>query len=62
VAPAAGHHLGFNDLKIIEVAELLEAYHTGGTAFPDFHEATFVQRTIDAMKKAAGEGRWLLVD
>ncbi|WP_207209992.1 hypothetical protein [Tropicimonas sp. IMCC6043] len=24
--PAPGHHLGFNDLKVIEVAELLNAY------------------------------------
>ncbi len=59
--PAPGHHLGFNDLKVIEVAELLDAYATGGTGFPDFAEATLVQHTIDAMRRAASEGCWLAV-
>ena len=29
--PAPGHHLGFNDLKVIEVAELLAAYDSSGS-------------------------------
>ena len=37
--PAPGHHLGFNDLKIIEVAELLRAYSNKTKCFPDFEEA-----------------------
>ncbi|MGH1477515.1 MAG: Gfo/Idh/MocA family protein [Geminicoccales bacterium] len=59
--PAPGHHLGFNDLKVIEVAELLGAYATGGGGFPDFAEATCVQHTIDAIRQAASEGCWIAV-
>ncbi len=59
--PAPGHHLGFNDLKVIEVAELLGAYATGGSGFPDFAEATYVQHTIDAIRQAASEGCWIAV-
>ena len=29
--PAPGHHLGFNDLKVIEVAELLAAHDSSGS-------------------------------
>lgn len=47
--PAPGHHLGFNDLKIIEVAGLLQAYATDGHAFPDFAEAYAVQATVEAI-------------
>ena len=51
--PAAGHHLGFNDLKIIEVANLIEAHVIGGTCYPDFREAYEVQKVIEAMQLSA---------
>ena len=56
--PAAGHHLGFNDLKVIEVAELIEAHLNGSNGFPDFAEAAKVQRTIDAMKLSHTTRSW----
>jgi len=59
--PAAGHHLGFNDLKIIEVAELLEAYANGGTCTPDFKEALAVQRTVEAIARSAKSSDWQMV-
>ncbi len=59
--PAAGHHLGFNDLKVIEVAELLEAYRTGGRCSPDFREAAEVQKTVEAMQRSAKSRQWELV-
>ena len=34
--PAPGHHLGFNDLKVIEVAELLAAHAGGAPCGPSF--------------------------
>ena len=37
--PAPGHHLGFNDLKVIEVAELLAAHAGGAPCGPSFREA-----------------------
>ncbi len=60
--PAPGHHLGFNDLKVIEVAELLEAHAGGVPCMPDFREALAVQTTVDAIQAAAREGTWVEVD
>jgi len=37
--PAPGHQLGFNDMKVIEVRDLLLAAAGKGKAWPDFREA-----------------------
>ena len=37
--PAPGHQLGFNDLKVIEAADLLRAIAAGGRPYPDFRAA-----------------------
>lgn len=57
--PAPGHHLGFNDLKVIEVAELLAAHAGQGVAGPDFREAYEVQRTIEAMQVSNRTRQWV---
>ena len=57
--PAPGHQLGYNELKIIEVAELLGAYTGGPPAHPDFAEGFEVQRTVDAVLVSARERRWV---
>ena len=44
--PAPGHHLGFNDLKVIEVAQLIEAIADGVNPGPDFQEALEVQKVV----------------
>lgn len=59
--PAAGYHLGFNDLKIIEVAELLEAYANGSKCARDFKEALAVQRIVEAIAKSAKSSDWQMV-
>ncbi len=56
--PAPGHHLGFNDLKVIEVAELLTAYANGTSGHPDFREALAVQETVDAIRASSQDRRW----
>lgn len=53
--PAPGHHLGFNDLKVIEVAELLQAYAHNSFCQTDFDEAVEVQRIVDAMQQSSRE-------
>ena len=45
---ASGHHIGFNDLKTIEVAEFLEAIAGGERRGPDFREAWEIQKIIDS--------------
>lgn len=60
--PAPGHHLGFNDLKIIEVAELLDSHSGAGNPGPDFREAFCVQMAVDAIAKSAKTGVWVAVE
>ncbi len=60
--PAGGHHLGFNDLKVIEVADLLAMVASRGRCNPDFREAYEVQRTVEAMQRSSCERRWVEVD
>ncbi|MGS4944954.1 Gfo/Idh/MocA family protein [Meridianimarinicoccus sp. RP-17] len=60
--PAPGHGLGFNDLKVIEVAELLNAVGGGPAVFPDFREAVAVQETVEAMQRSSAERSWMRVD
>jgi predicted dehydrogenase len=55
--PAAGHQLGFNDLKVIEAAELLRAIAGGRRAHPDFRAALEFERVIHAIDRSAREGR-----
>jgi predicted dehydrogenase len=59
--PAPGHHIGFNDLKIIEVAELINAMLHGEPLFTDFKEGYQVQRTIEAMQTSADTGQWVII-
>lgn len=59
--PAPGHHLGFNDLKIIEVAQLIEAHVSGGRCAPDFREALAVQETVEAIQLSSHDHRWVSV-
>ncbi|MBR9651340.1 Gfo/Idh/MocA family protein [Thalassovita aquimarina] len=59
--PAPGHHLGFNDLKIIEVAELIDAHMSRGKCTPDFREAWAVQQTVEAMQTSSQEHCWITV-
>jgi predicted dehydrogenase len=59
--PAPGHHLGFNDLKVIEVADLLSAIAARGRCSPDFREAMEVQRIVEAMHASSRQRAWVEV-
>lgn len=54
--PAAGHQLGFNDLKIIEAAAFLHHIAGGATAHPDFADALEFERVIHAIALSAQTG------
>ena len=54
--PAPGHQLGFNDLKVIEAAELLRAMAAGERPYPDFRAALAFERVIHAIARSAREG------
>jgi predicted dehydrogenase len=54
--PAAGHQLGFNDLKIIEVAAFLRHLAGGEPAYPNFNDALEYEKVIHAIAKSADTG------
>ena len=62
ICPAAGHHIGFNDLKTIEVRGLIAALIDGSAPSPDFREAWEIQRVVDAIARSSLEQRWVRVD
>ncbi len=60
--PAPGHQLGFNDLKVIEIRELLLGVAGGPAPWPDFREAWEIQRVVDAVLRSSREQRWVRTD
>jgi len=59
--PAPGHQLGFNDMKTIEVAHLIQALAGKERASPDFREAYEIQRVITAALTSGRERAWVEV-
>ncbi|HSU04426.1 MAG TPA: Gfo/Idh/MocA family oxidoreductase [Acetobacteraceae bacterium] len=59
--PAPGHGLGFNDLKVIEAATLLQAIRTGSRAVLDFEDGLHVERTIHAIARAGEAAAWVRI-
>ncbi len=54
--PAAGHQIGFGDLKVIEAAELARAIAGGPPCQPDFDRALEYENIIHAIDRAARTG------
>lgn len=59
--PAPGHQLGYNELKTLEVVELIQAVGGHGANGTDFAEAMEVERLATAIRIAAKEMRWVSV-
>jgi predicted dehydrogenase len=57
--PAPGHGLGINDLKVIEIRNLIRGIRSGGAASPDFAEGLGVQQVMTAMELAARQRSWI---
>lgn len=60
--PAPGHGLGINDLKVIEVRNLIRAIRAGVAASPDFAEGLRVQQVMTAIELASASGGWIDID
>ena len=56
---AAGHQLGFNDLKAIEVAGYLDAIAGKGPELFGFRKGLGIQTLIETIHASSREGRWL---
>ena len=61
-SPAAGHQLGYNELKTLEVQELIMALAGQGADGSDFETAWEVERLATAIRIAAREQRWVNVN
>lgn len=57
--PAPGHGLGFNDLKVIECHELLDAIAGKPARIIDFDAGLMIERTVHAMAQSHHDGRWV---
>ncbi|PHX39762.1 1-carboxy-3-chloro-3,4-dihydroxycyclo hexa-1,5-diene dehydrogenase [Pseudomonas sp. NZIPFR-PS5] len=59
--PAPGHQLGYNELKTLEVHDLIQALSGQVSSGTDFAEAMEVERLATAIRIAAKEMRWVSV-
>jgi len=57
--PAPGHGLGINDLKVIEVRNLLRAISHGDELYSDFANGCRVQEISDAIEASASNHSWV---
>lgn len=60
--PAPGHGLGINDLKVIEVRNLLRSISSGDNIYSDFAIGCRVQEISDAIEKSAQDNCWIDVN
>lgn len=59
--PAPGHGLGYNDLKVIEVRNVIRSITSGGPGAPDFVEGWRVQRVMEAIEESNASRHWVEV-
>lgn len=58
-SPARGHGLGFNDLKIIEIAHLLQGIAGREALYPTIPDALRIERILHAVVRSAETGAWV---
>lgn len=59
---SAGHGIGFNDQKAVEIRDLVNGIAADDRMFPDFEEGYKVSRVLEAIAKSAEEKRWMAVN
>jgi len=59
--PVAGCGLGFEDMKIIEVCELMRGIADDAPLYPDFRLGMQVSQTTEAVLRSAEQGAWVVV-
>ena len=57
--PAPGHGLGFNELKVIELAELVKAMQGAPSRAVDFAEGLKIEQVIHGFVRSAESGGWV---
>ncbi|BFU59878.1 Gfo/Idh/MocA family protein [Rodentibacter abscessus] len=59
---SAGHGIGFNDQKTVEIRDLILGIARNKTMYPDFYEGFKVSRVLDAIALSCRQKRWVMVD
>ena len=60
--PNGGHSLGYMDVKICELYELLQAIEHDKAPWPDFEAGLIIEKVMDAVDKSALAGIWKEVE
>lgn len=58
---SAGHGLGYNDMKAVEVRDLVEGIVADAPMWPDFRAACTVNQICDAVEQSHREERWVRI-
>ncbi|WP_249963360.1 Gfo/Idh/MocA family protein [Histophilus somni] len=58
---SAGHGIGFNDQKTVEIRDLVNGIANNHNMYPDFEEGFKVSRVLDAIAQSCQERRWVNV-
>ena len=59
--PNGGHSLGYMDVKICELHELLTAIESDKPVWPDFDDGLAIENVMDAVDRSALSGQWVEV-
>lgn len=57
--PNAGHTLGFIDVKVCELQQLLTAIADDEPAWPNFEDGIKIEKVLDAIDRSALSGHWI---
>ena len=56
--PNGGHSLGYMDVKICELHELLSSIQKNGVVWPDFSAGLKIEKVMDAVDRSTKTGNW----
>ena len=59
--PAPGHHVGFNEMKIIEAGAFVQAILEDDQAYPNFEDGLGFEKALQAIQDASEARAWVTV-
>ena len=57
--PAPGHHVGFNEMKIVEAGHFVKAILEDSEAFPNFNDGIVFETALQAIQDASETKSWV---
>ena len=57
--PNGGHSLGYMDVKICELQELLTSIESGEAVWPSFSDGLVIEKVMDAVDRSSLTGQWV---